>query len=234
MNSLKLVNLLPIENLTQVDKIENRLQEYFRQGNFLPGHAIPKEIELAKVLGVSRTAVREALARFKTLGIIESRKNRGMVITRPDVFNNMERILETNLLSGDIMKEIFEMRLVLEIGIGDIVFIKKTQESLNKLEEIVKKEEETTERLARLKYDVEFHSMLYKISENQTIQRFQKMLIPIFDYVNNALHLATQSPDVDYVSHRVLLNILKNGTPEEFRNKMRSHLNQYFDKIKEN
>jgi hypothetical protein len=28
-----------------------------------------------------------------------------------------------------------------------------------------------------------------------------------------------------------LINVLKNGTPEEFRNKMRKHLYNYFEKI---
>jgi GntR family transcriptional repressor for pyruvate dehydrogenase complex len=234
MNRPKTLKLRPIEeSLTQVDKIEIRLQEYFRTENFLPGDPIPKEIELASVMGVSRTAVREAIARFKTLGIIESRKNRGMIITRPDLFNNMERVLDSKLLSGDIMKEIFEMRLVLEMGIGDIIFLKKTDETLIKLEGIVQKEEKTIDKIERLKYDIEFHSMLYEISGNTTIQRFQKMLIPIFNYVDNGLHANRQLDNEAFVSHRVLLNILKNGTSEEYRNKMRSHLSQYFDKINE-
>ena len=83
--SPRLEKLYPIENQTQVDKIENRLQEYFKHGDFQPGDSIPKEMELAEALGVSRTSVREALSRFKTLGIIESKKNRGMIITHPDI-----------------------------------------------------------------------------------------------------------------------------------------------------
>ena len=82
-----------------------------------------------------------------------------------------------------------------------------------------------------MKIDVEFHAMLYKMSDNKTILQFQKMLLPVFDYVNNGLHVRSQIADENYASHRVLLKILKNGTPEEFRNKMRSHLMQYFEKV---
>src|SRR5690606_15844607 len=114
---LNLTKLRPIEQMTQVDRIEMNLQEYFRSENFLPGDPIPKEIELASAMGVSRTAMREALSRFKTLGIIESKKNRGMVITRPDVLNNMHRVLNPQLLDLDTMKDIFELRLVIEMGI---------------------------------------------------------------------------------------------------------------------
>ena len=73
---MKLQGIKPIENMTQVDRIEMNLHDYFRNENFLPGDSIPKEIELAEAMGVSRTAMREALTRFKTLGIIESKKNR--------------------------------------------------------------------------------------------------------------------------------------------------------------
>jgi hypothetical protein len=207
------------------------LQEYFRNENFAPGDAIPKEMELAEAMGVSRTAIREAIARFKTLGIIESRKNRGMILTRPDILNNMQRLLDPQLLHGDTMKEIFEMRLVIEIGLADILFLRKTEAGLAKLEMIVEKDEQTDSKNEHIKYDIEFHSMLYEISQNETINRFQKMLMPIFDYMNTELHIKSQIPNEEYVSHRVLLNVLKNGTPEEFRSKMKSHLFNYFEKV---
>ena len=92
-------------------------------------------------------------------------------------------------------------------------------------------EEKTENRIERTNFDVQFHSTLYKISGNDTILRFQNLLLPVFDYVNNSLHVRSQQENEDYVSHRVLLNVLKNGSPEEFRNKMRAHLMQYFEKI---
>ncbi len=228
---MPLSKIRPVEYLTQVDKIEKNLQEFFRNENYSPGDSIPKETDLAKAMGVSRTAIREAISRFRTLGLIESRKNRGMVLTRPDVLNNMRRVLDPQLLDGDTMKEIFELRLVIEMGLGNILFLKKTDENIALLEEIVVKEEQTTNRIERLKYDVDFHSMLYQISGNETIQRFQKMLQPIFDYVDSGLMPLSPITNVEPVTHRNLLDVLKTGNPEEFRNKMYIHLLKYFQKI---
>src|SRR4051812_1431760 len=118
---MPLTKIKPVDNLTQVDKIERTLQEYFDKANFEPGDLLPKEIELAKALGVSRTALREALSRFRTLGIIESRKNKGMTLTMPDLFLNMERVMSPKLLDDRTMKDIFELRLVLEIGICELL-----------------------------------------------------------------------------------------------------------------
>jgi len=228
---MKLKKLKPVETLTQVDKIELSLQDFFKREKFQPGDALPKETELAQAMGVSRTALREALSRFRTLGIIESRKNRGMVITEPDLLSNMQRVIDSRLLNGETIREIFELRLVLEIGIADLLFANKTKANLHLLEQVVVKEENTTDAHELLKIDVEFHSTLYKISGNHTIMRFQNMLLPIFDYVDHDLHVKSQHITDKYVSHRVLLNTLKNGSPEDFRINMRKHLSNYFEKI---
>lgn len=228
---MSLKKLRPVETLTQVDKIELSLEEYFRTENFGPGDSIPKEVDLAHAMGVSRTAIREAISRFRMLGIIESRKNRGMVITRPDVLNNMERVLDPKLLDGDTMREIFEMRLIIEMGLGDFLFMKKNEENLAKLEDIVTKEEHTDNRIERLKYDVEFHSMLYNITGNKTVMRFQKMLLPIFDYVDSGLNPGHIKKEEIHITHRDLLEELRNGSPEVFRNKMHNHLLYYFQKL---
>ncbi|MBG6233526.1 DNA-binding FadR family transcriptional regulator [Pedobacter sp. CAN_A7] len=232
MKKLQLQGIKPIETMSQVDRIEINLYEYFRNENFIPGDSIPKEVELAEAMGVSRTAMREALTRFKTLGIIESKKNRGMSITRPDFFQNMNRVLNPRLLTKETMQDFFELRLVIEMGIVDLLFIRKTNNDLKKLEDIIEKEEAAKSKSDKLKLDIEFHSTLYQISGNYTIERFQKILMPIFDYMNHDLHIRSQEENEDYISHRVLLKILENGKAEEFRINMHKHLIQYFEQIK--
>jgi DNA-binding FadR family transcriptional regulator len=232
MNNSSLLNRLgTVKSITIVDKVEISLRNFFNEANLKPGDRIPKEVELAEAMGVSRTVVREALTRLKLLGIVDSRKNRGMVITQPDLLSNVRRVMDPQLLDGETMKDIFELRLVLEIGIADLLFKRKTKEKLAHLEEIVAREEGTQNKVELMKIDVEFHSTLYEMSGNKTILQFQKMLLPVFDYVNNSLHPRSQIKDEGYASHRELVNVLQNGTPQQFRNCMRGHLMQYFEKI---
>ena len=219
-----------ISTLSLVDHVEQSLRAYFSEENLQPGDAIPKEVELAAAMGVSRTAIREALARLKTLGIVESRRNRGMILTHPDVLGNVKRVLDPMLLDSDTLIDIFELRLVLEMGLADFLFLRKDDKSLYELEGIVHREEATDDFLVKTKIDVEFHSKLYDISGNHTIQRFQKMLLPIFDYVYAGTKSDKPIPK-DAVSHRQLLECLKQGTPDEFRRKMKIHLDVYFNKI---
>ena len=215
-----------------VDKVEQNLRDFFAEANLQPGDAIPKESELARSLGVSRTALREALSRLRTLGLIESKRNRGIVLTQPDILGSFERVLNPMLLDSTTLQDIFELRLVLEMGIADLLFIRKTSENILRLEELVIKEENTQDRFLKNRFDAEFHSMLYEISGNKTILRFQQMLYPIFNLVHSG-YITSKAEVRNAVTHRDLLNELKGDRPAGFREKMSLHLKVYLDKVDE-
>lgn len=231
MNTIK-----PVDTMSLVDKVELRLLEYFKENKMKPGDALPKEMEFAEALGVSRTVIRESILRLRTLGIIESRKHRGMILTEPDIIKNFERILDPTLLGMDVMKNLFELRLILEMGMADFLFERKTQKDLDELEEIVTKEEETNGDKIHFSLDKEiaFHGKLYQMSHNKTLQRYQGLLLPAFEYV----HLKNKPENFEYrysndkfVTHRMLYENIKIGTPETFRNAMRRHLEPHFDTV---
>lgn len=225
--------LKPVDTLSLVDKVELRLLEFFKENNLEPGDSIPKELEFAATLGVSRTVIREAFLRLRTLGLIESKKHRGMLLTEPDIIANFERILDPSLLGMDVLKNLFELRLILEMGMADFLFERKTQKDLEELEDIVNAEEEAEAKKISfsLEREIDFHGKLYEISQNKTLLRFQKLLLPVFEYV----HLKNKPEDFEYryssgkfVTHKMLVNNIKLGTPETFRNAMRQHLEPHF------
>ena len=114
-------NLKEIDTTSLVDKVEDSLVQLLRQQKLKVGDSIPKEIDLAQTLGVSRTVVREALLRLRMMGLIESKKKKGAVITSPDLFGIMSKSINPHVLDQDTLKEMFEIRLVLEIGMADFL-----------------------------------------------------------------------------------------------------------------
>lgn len=229
-----LSKLKPLKNLSLVDKVELRLIEFFKENKLSAGDAIPKEMEFAEALGVSRTVVREAILRLRTLGLIESKKHRGMILTQPDFIVNFERVLDSNLLGDEALKDIFELRLILEMGMADLLFARKTDVDIAELDAIVTKQEvegsDTT--IFSLEDEVAFHGKLYQIAGNSTLRRFQELLLPVFEYVHEQ-----KLPNVDYeysdkfITHRDLLNQLDKGTPDSFRIALRRHLEPHFERI---
>ena len=160
---------------------------YLKNNSFNTGDQLPKEIELAKQLRVSRNIVREALSRLRMLGIITSKKRKGMVIAEPDLLSGLTRIMDPALLGTDNMQDIFELRLVLEVGMADLLFVRKTEKDLIDLKDIAGREvadpECTTSQSNRSAYEIEFHGKLYAMTGNSTLTRFQKLLLPIFNYM---------------------------------------------------
>ena len=49
------------ENDSLVDRVEKHIIEYIKENALKAGDALPKELEFAETLGVSRTAIREAM-----------------------------------------------------------------------------------------------------------------------------------------------------------------------------
>ena len=231
-NTLFKQNLKSVDTSSLVDRVEKRLVEILQQRKLKVGDSIPKEIELAETLGVSRTVVREALLRLRMMGLIESKKKKGAVITSPDLFGIISKSMHPHILDQDTLKEIFEIRLVLEIGMADFLFQRKTAKDIKDLREIVSKEPAITDQhLFNIDHEIAFHGKLYEITGNATMKKFQNMLLPVFDYVHHSGLLGKPTTLRNFVSHKGLVDVLENGNPEEFRNAMRHHLENHFARL---
>lgn len=218
----------PIAAKSMAERVEANLREYFARENLKPGDPLPTELELAAALGVSRNVVREALSRFKMLGIIDTKKKTGMVISNPDIVGTFEKVLTPEIMDEATLQDLFELRLALELGIADLLFIRKTAEDLDELEEIASREEKGNN--FRINNEIAFHGKLYEMTGNNTLKRFQAMLLPIFGYV---IKLENKKYVSGKVNHQGLVKILRKGTVEEFKEGMLSHLQPHFDRIKQ-
>jgi GntR family transcriptional repressor for pyruvate dehydrogenase complex len=234
----KSLKIAPLKNLSLVDEVELRVMKFIKDNKLKIGDSIPKELEFAEALGVSRTVVREAMLRLRTLGIVESKKHKGMILTQPDILQNIEKVIESNLLGNQTLTEFFELRLILEMGMSDFLFARIKDEDIISLEKIVNQEENVGENdtFFSLNLEIAFHGKLYEISGNETLKNFQNLLLPVFKFVNDTVLPEGRNFKYStgkFISHSDLLNELKTGTPETFRTAMRHHLEPHFDRVLE-
>ena len=229
--SLK-IEIKSIDNSSLVDRVEANLVELLQQRKLKIGDAIPKELELAESLGVSRTVVREALLRLRMMGLIESKKKKGAVITSPDLFGILGKSMNPYILDQETLKEIFEIRLVLEIGMADFIIERVKPADLKELKAIVADEPAVSETFKfQIEHEIRFHGKLYEITGNETLKKFQKMLLPVFDYVHSSGLLKKEVAIKKFVSHKGLVDIIESGSAEMLRNAMRNHLENHFARI---
>lgn len=219
--------LKPLDAISLTDRVENKLREYFQANAFEPGDSLPGELEIAENLNVSRNVVREALSRLRMLGIIESRPRRGMIMARPDILGGLERVMNPFILGKDTLNDVFEMRLILEMGMAEFLYARKTDEDIAELEQIValqKSIEEPTKE-----EEIRFHTKLYDMTGNKTYKRFQILLLPLFDHVFVKHKGVTKVPAPGHIHHDGLVKVLKTGSINDFRDAMQIHLKPYFN-----
>ena len=232
------ISLKPLTNLSLVDKVEISITEYIKTNKLGVGDTIPKEMEFAEALGVSRTVIREALTRLRTIGIIDSKKHKGMVLSQPDIIKNFEKVMGTNLVGDETLKDIFELRLILEMGMVDFVFARKTEADLVELTAIVDRMEKNKPdaKVFSLKNEVAFHGKLYEMSGNKTLQRVQNILLPVFQYVHDhkLVDAKTYEYSKKFVTHRQLLDYLKENDVKKFRKGLAQHLEPHFERVLKN
>jgi len=216
------------KELTLAEQTEKKILKYIAEKGYQLGDALPKENELAEILGVSRVILREALSRLRILGFIETKRKRGTVLTSPNIFYGIKTILTSGTLDRDALKDLYEVRLMLEIGMADFLFMHREERYLKALQEVIDEENMTVDSEALTRLDIRFHSTLYKMSGNKSLYAFQNLLNTLF---------ATYAPRrkdwkiKQIISHESLLEILKSGTPDSFRVAMRLHLNTRFENM---
>jgi GntR family transcriptional regulator, transcriptional repressor for pyruvate dehydrogenase complex len=98
--------------------VTDRLLALMRGGHLAEGSKLPPERELAEMLGVSRTIVREALSALQLAGLLERRPGVGTVINRLPA---KEVALDDYLQASVSITELTEARMAVELGIVHVL-----------------------------------------------------------------------------------------------------------------
>ncbi len=229
MEDLKIKN----QAVTLVDQVEQKLFSYIAGKNMKVGDAIPNENELAEALGVSRSVLREALSRLRMLGVIESRTRRGMVLSEPNMFGGLQRVINPMILGEDSLFNLLEFRVVLELGITNSIIDNVTDDYIEELEEIVERGQAYNLNFYRAESENQFHSKLYEITENKSIKQFQEIIYPVSLFVRDKFKDFFEPINKELlqngalVTHRDLLDLIKAGDKDGFRKGMEQHFAPY-------
>jgi len=96
------------------DAIE-QIRELVASGAWAAGTRLPREVDLAKQLGLSRNSLREAVRALSQARVLEVRQGDGTYVSSLDPGELLEPTLSaTHLLQGRTVLELFEVRRMLE------------------------------------------------------------------------------------------------------------------------
>ncbi len=76
-------------------EIQNLLLQCIKNGDYQEGQLIPKEVDLAEQLNVSRPTVRHAIRNLVQAGYLERRKKRGTIVTQTKIKQQFTHVIES-------------------------------------------------------------------------------------------------------------------------------------------
>ena len=173
------------------DRISSEILAQVSDGRLKPGDALPTEIALASSFGVSRNVVREAIARLRSDGVIETKQGRGAVILPPSERETF-RVDMRDLSEKERVANLFELRSILELDAAGLAAIRRSDEELEELEQILDtmRGQSRIDEVA-LEADSAFHRALGLATRNE-------YLAAIVDYIAVRLKETTLATDAIY------------------------------------
>ncbi len=183
--------------------IVNQIRKAIFNGDLKPGDKLPSDKELMDNFGVSKGSLREALSSLEVLGLLEIRKGAlgGAFVTEVDTDKAKEGFSNFFVFRDLSLKNLFDVRLILESHVAECAASIITDDDLQRLEQILQETRDALKNDLPLNYrgrEVSFHLIIANATQNP-------LLVFLLDYVETLLLDAKEilNPGRDF-SKRVL------------------------------
>ncbi|GFZ32975.1 GntR family transcriptional regulator [Clostridium zeae] len=205
------------------EQTSERIVELIINNDWQIGDKLPNEYELADMLSVGRSTIREAIKALVSRNVLEIRRGAGTFISQKsgvaDDPLGLTFVKDKFKLSLDLL----EVRFMIEPSIASIAAVKATDEEIERMsllcdeiEELIMKNE------PYLDLDVEFHTAIAKSSKNQVIGNLipiiNKSIMMSIDVTNQKIRNETIE------THREVLNAIKAHDSNDAHDAMLLHL----------
>lgn len=216
------------------EEVVEQIIELIRQKHLQPGDKLPPEREFAQELGVSRTALREAIKALEDRELIEVKHGSGMFVRSPSI-ETIERSFSLILLTDQIRYiELMDVRELLEVEIAGRLAESAAIEDLDKMQEKIDLMWQYLDAPDEfVKLDVEFHVAFYQAMHNDLLLT---MMQPITEMLLEAVGLTFSIPgsaERSLRQHQKLVERIRAGDVDGAREVMRQIISRGRDRLEE-
>lgn len=231
-----LMELKPIKLKRISDQVFEQLRESIFRGEIKPGQQLMPERELAQVLQVSRTSVRDAINKLVTLGLLEHRQGQGTFVQTPDT--RSENPLAAAMDTEDAtIHDLLEVRMGLECNAAALAAMRANGNDVSFLERSIQEMRDETEsgRLGT-EADVAFHMAIAYATKNPV---HVSLMRNFYDFLfvgikKNLAHLYENPDNIKEIikQHHVIYECLRAHDPDAAFTAMQRHINFVIDFFK--
>ncbi|MFC4213089.1 FCD domain-containing protein [Pedobacter petrophilus] len=226
-----LENFSTIKLESPVDVIIKRLKEMISSGILKPGDRLPAERILAEKFGIGRSYVRQAIMKLEFYGMLKTLPQSGTTVSGLSL-----KIIDsifTDIINFNTQSfaSLIEARYYLEINAAKLAAMRRTQQDLDSLAQILADfEEKTLKGQSAVDEDMLFHIKIASATKNAVFDSMILILIP--DLIKNIVEKKICKEDRGQTSiaeHKKIFNSIKAGNADAAGKAMAEHLNEIFE-----
>jgi GntR family transcriptional repressor for pyruvate dehydrogenase complex len=180
---------LEVEKLSKrnhYEAITDQVKQLILDGKLKVGDKLPSTKQMSEQFGVGRSTTREALSALKAMGLIDIRQGGGCRVIRNAPVEMELPELASLRLNRETVLELLEAREALEVSGAAIAAVKRTDEDLKQLGDLIEEMKRTVgDETEGERLDLQFHLTLAKATHNSIMVR---LFESIMNYIETAIH----------------------------------------------
>jgi GntR family transcriptional regulator, transcriptional repressor for pyruvate dehydrogenase complex len=190
-----------------------------------PGDKLPSERELAEMLQVSRSSIRDAIRGLELMGLVEPRQGAGTIVKELSAESVVNPFAKTLKQKREMVAELLDFRKMLEPPLAGRAATHATDEEIVEMDEILQRQEaKLALGEAAIAEDTEFHYSVALASGNSVVL---KVLDVVMDLLRDTRERTLQvegRPQKSLAGHRRILAAIKRRDAEAAKAAMRRHV----------
>ncbi len=193
------------------------------RGAFEAGQRLPPERVLADQMNISRTSLRDAIARLEVLGHLEARQGTGVFVREPSAAHLTQPFQGMLIRSPQKLVHLLEFRQMLEPEVAAQAAARATPAQIVQLRAALERQE--LARVRRIKLsdeDLLFHSLVAQIAGNEVIMLVLETLRSLMTQLRN--QVAGDQPELTISEHRAVVDAVASASPQAARQAMHTHM----------
>jgi GntR family transcriptional regulator, transcriptional repressor for pyruvate dehydrogenase complex len=190
-----------------------------------PGDKLPSERELAEMLQVSRSSIRDAIRGLELMGLVEPRQGAGTIVCDRSGDSPIDPFGSVLKRRQELVGELLDFRKMLEPPLAARAAAHASDDEISEMEEILKRQEEKqTQGEAAITEDAEFHYSIALASGNTVVLKVIDTLMDLLrDTRERSLQVEGRS-EKSLAGHRRILAAIKRRDTEAANTAMRRHI----------
>lgn len=219
------------------DRVADRLHALIRERGLQPGDRLPAERALALELGVSRTALREAIARLSSQGLVQSRRGGGTYVQPPGTAGDRQ-VIEPLVPYFPVFQsdpeyrfDVLEIRHALEGATAWHAALRATDDDRRRIAgafDTMMAAHGKNDPAGEARADAAFHLSIAEASHNLVLLQVMRGLFDLLQtnisQSREKLYLSPRTFEPLSAQHREMMDAILAGDPERARDAAHAHL----------